>query len=38
MRPEEIVAAFHSVDMDTQAHLFANGNEAVVVGRKQTAA
>ena len=38
MRPEEIEAAFHSVDMDTQVYLFANGNEAVVVGRKQASA
>ena len=36
LRSEEIEAAFHQVDMDTQVHLFANGNEAVVVGRKRT--
>lgn len=38
LRPEEIEAAFHHVDMDTQVYLFANGNEAVVVGRKRTLA
>jgi SAM-dependent methyltransferase len=34
LRPEEIEAAFHRVGMTTSVHLFANGNEAVVVGRK----
>jgi SAM-dependent methyltransferase len=34
LRPEEIQAAFHQVGMETRVHLFANGNEAVVVGRK----
>lgn len=34
LRPDEIEAAFHGVGMDTQVYLFANGNEAVVVGRK----
>jgi SAM-dependent methyltransferase len=35
LRPEEIEAAFHQVDMETAVYLFANGNEAVVVGRKR---
>jgi trans-aconitate methyltransferase len=34
LRPDEIEAAFHRVGMTTQVYLFANGNEAVVVGRK----
>jgi SAM-dependent methyltransferase len=34
LRPEEIEAAFHHVGMDTTVYLFANGNEAVVVGTK----
>jgi hypothetical protein len=34
LRPEEIEAAFHQVGMETRVHLFANGNEAVIVGTK----
>lgn len=34
LRPEEIEGAFHRVGMDTSVHLFVNGNEAVIVGRK----
>jgi len=33
--PEEIEAEFHRVDMETATYLFANGNEAVVVGTKK---
>jgi SAM-dependent methyltransferase len=32
--PEEIEAAFHQVGMQTSVYLFANGNEAVIIGRK----
>jgi SAM-dependent methyltransferase len=34
LRPEEIQAAFEQVGMETSVHLFANGNEAVIVGTK----
>ncbi len=34
LRPEEIAAEFHNIGMKTDIHLFANGNEAVIVGRK----
>ena len=34
LRSEEIEAAFHAVGMKTHVYLFANGNEAVVVGSK----
>jgi SAM-dependent methyltransferase len=34
LRPEEIQAAFHQVGMETSVQLFANGNEAVIVGTK----
>jgi hypothetical protein len=34
LRPEEIEAAFHQVGMKTSVYLFANGNEAVVIGQK----
>lgn len=34
LRPEEISAGFEKVDMQPSVYLFANGNEAVVVGRK----
>lgn len=35
LQPQEIEAAFHQVDMETEVHFFANGNEAVVVGTKR---
>ena len=35
LQPQEIEAAFHHVDMATEVYLFANGNEAVVVGKKR---
>lgn len=34
LRPQEIQAEFGRVGMQATVHLFANGNEAVVVGRK----
>ncbi len=34
LRPPEIEAAFASVGMQAETYLFANGNEAVVVGRR----
>ena len=34
LHPEEIEAAFHQVGMETSVYLFANGNEAVIVGTK----
>lgn len=34
LRPEEIEAAFHQVGMETRVYLFANGNDAVIVGTK----
>lgn len=34
LRPEEIEAELHRVGMETSIYLFANGNEAVVVGKK----
>lgn len=34
LRPEEIEAAFQAVGLITEIHLFAHGNEAVVVGSK----
>ena len=33
--PEEIEAEFHSAGMETDTYLFANGNDVVVIGRKQ---
>lgn len=34
LQPEDIAAEFHNIGMKTDIHLFANGNEAVIVGRK----
>lgn len=34
LRPEEIQAAFRAVGMDSEVRLFAQDNEAVVIGRK----
>lgn len=34
LRPEEIEDEFHRVGMKTEVYLFANGNEAVIVGKK----
>lgn len=34
LQPDAIEAEFHRVGMSTQVYLFANGNEAVIVGRK----
>ena len=34
LRPDEIVAAFAEVGMSATTHLFRNGSEAVIVGRK----
>lgn len=34
LRPEEIEGAFHQVGMETAVYLFANDNEAVIVGTK----
>lgn len=34
LRPEEIEEEFRRVGMETKVYLFANGNEAVIVGRK----
>ncbi|MEK6693376.1 MAG: class I SAM-dependent methyltransferase [Nitrospirota bacterium] len=34
LMPEEIEAEFHRVGMKTEVYLFANGNEAVIVGKK----
>jgi len=33
--PEEIEAEFHNAGMETDTHFFANGNDVVVIGRKQ---
>lgn len=35
LRAEEIADTFRSIDMEAQIYLFANGNEAVVVGKKR---
>lgn len=35
LRPDEIRAAFRSAGMDSEVHLFAQDNEAVVIGRKR---
>ena len=34
LRPEEIEAEFHLIGMKTSVYLYANGNEAVIVGKK----
>lgn len=34
LRPEEIEKEFQHLGMKVEVHLFANGNEAVIVGRK----
>lgn len=34
LRPEEIEAEFHRAGMETDVYLFADGNEAVIVGKK----
>lgn len=35
LRPEEIEAEFHRVGMETQVYLFAHGNEALIVGKRE---
>lgn len=35
LRPEEIEAEFKNIGMKTEVYLFGNGNEAVIVGKKE---